>query len=602
MIANLEALAAAGWFSSLDVAFARAVSRLAGDRDPLVALAAAEASRAVAAGHVCADLARIGGRPMTVEDPQAEVWWPSTDAWRSSLAASPAVGDGRARVPLVLDAASRLYLFRYWRDERDLADALLARTAPSPRTPSPPPLSSDLERLFPTPADPAADPDGLGTAGQRAAARAALEHRFVAIAGGPGTGKTTAAARILALLAEQAIAAGADPPRVALLAPTGRAAARLAESLRAALVPDGPATLATSPAVLGALPREASTIHRALGWNPGRGRFRHDATDPLAADIVVVDETSMADLALLARLVAAVPPAARLILLGDRDQLASVEAGAMFGDICGGPRQAGGNAGETDLAACIVHLGHSFRFGAGIRELAAAIGAGDPARALAVLDDPGRPEVSLVEAADAREQIERAAGLAATGFAGLLGAATDEERLAALGRFRVLAAHRRGWDGAEQLNRAVQAALSAGFPGIAGRAWYPGRPVMVTVNDHDLGLFNGDTGVAAPNGEGAAGVRFPGAEGARWVPAGRMPGHETAYAVTIHKAQGSEFDEVLVVLPLGPSPVLTRELLYTAVTRARSRAVICASRESVRRAVATPIQRSSGLRDALWGG
>lgn len=597
MIADLASLDAAGWFSALDVAFARALGRLAGDDDPLLALGAAEASRAVAAGHVCADLAQLGGRPVPLDDPGADLHWPAAATWRKSLAASTAVGDGGAPTPLVLDEASRLYLHRYWRYERDLADALLARAAASSAEGAEG-LDADIIRLFPAPADPALDPDGRGTAGQRAAARAAFTGRFTAISGGPGTGKTTTVARMLALLAERALAAGAEPPRVALLAPTGKAAARLADSIRAALGPDGPGSIATSQAIRDALPREASTIHRALHRSAGSGGFRHDVANPLAADVVVVDETSMADLALLARLVAAVPPAARLILLGDRDQLASVEAGAVFGDICGGPRA---HAGEAGLAGCVTHLGHSFRFGAGIRELAAAINAGDPARALSTLDDPAFPAVSLIEATDDREQSARAVTLAAAGFAGLFDAADPAARLAALGRFRLLTAHRRGFNGAQRLNREVERAPALRHGSRPGAEWYAGRPVMITRSDHDLGLFNGDTGVAARDGNGRMGVTFPGPDGTRWVPSGRLPECETAYAVTVHKAQGSEFDEVLVVLPLGPSPVLTRELLYTAVTRARSKVAICASREAVRRAVATPIRRSSGLRDALWG-
>ncbi|HUT79400.1 MAG TPA: exodeoxyribonuclease V subunit alpha [Polyangia bacterium] len=602
MIADLESLAAAGWFSALDVAFARALARLAGDKDPLVALGAAEASRAVAAGHVCADLAHLGGRPVPLEDPEAEVRWPAAARWRASLITSPAVGDGSVPTPLVLDAASRLYLHRYWRYERELAKTLLARAAapPAPSTgpPSLSPLTADLERLFPAPADPALDLDGLGTADQRAAARSALEHRFAAIDGGPGTGKTTAVARILALLAERAMAADTEPPRVALLAPTGKAAARLAESLRDALEPGGPGSIATSPAVRDALPREASTIHRALGWSPAAGGFRHDAANPLAADVVVVDETSMVDLALLARLVAAVPPAARLILLGDRDQLASVEAGAVFGDICGDQRAPSGEAG---LADCVTQLRHSFRFGAGIRDLAAAINAGDPDLALAVLDDPAFPEVSLIEVEGDREQSARAVALAAEGFSDLFLPTLPQERLAALGRFRLLAAHRRGWNGAERLNREVERASALRRGSLPGAEWYAGRPVMITLSERDLGLHNGDTGVATLGDDGRMGVVFPGPGGTRWVPSGRLPRHETAFATTVHKAQGSEFDEVLVVLPLRPSPVLSRELLYTAVTRARSKVAICASREAVRRAVATPIRRSSGLRDALWG-
>jgi exodeoxyribonuclease V alpha subunit len=597
MTAELEALVAAGRCSSLDAAFARSLSRLSGDASPLLELGAAEASRAVTAGHVCADLAELGGGPVLVDGRETGLRWPEAGPWREALAASPAVGDGSGPTPLVLDPAARLYLLRHWRHERALAEAVRARSAAVTGAGA---SAADLERLFPAPPDPGLDPDGGGVAGQRAAARTALGGLFTAISGGPGTGKTTVVARYLCLEIERALAAGDRPPRVALLAPTGKAASRLADSLRAAVDGGSPGRVLASGTVLAALPREASTIHRALGWNPRTGGFLRDARTPLTADVVVVDETSMVDLALLAALVAAVPARARLVLLGDRDQLASVEAGAAFGDICAGLPEAGDPAARG-LAARVVRLTHPFRFGAGIRALAEAIRAGDAERALGVLDDPALPGISLLEAGDADEQWFRIADPAGAGFAPCLAARDPAARLDALGRFRVLTAHRRGPDGSERLNALLERALAPTVAGATAPGWFPGRPVMVTRNDHGLGLFNGDTGVTVTGEDGRPAVCFPASPEPRRIPVLRLPAHETAFAVTIHKAQGSEFDEVLVVLPLAPSPVLTRELLYTAVTRARSKVAICASREAVRRAVTTPIRRSSGLRDRLWG-
>ncbi|MFO8074341.1 MAG: exodeoxyribonuclease V subunit alpha [Polyangia bacterium] len=601
MIARVEDLLAAGHFSRLDAELARTVVRLAGHEDPLLALGVAETSRATAAGSVCADLRRLGGGRVDLEidtgDPRPS--WPVAESWIAALESSPAVGDGNDHTPLVLDGAGRLYLHRYWNFQHRLAREVLARCA-APSADDSEVDPKDLERLFPAAADPGIDPRGRGVAGQREAARIAVGGLLTVISGGPGTGKTTTVARILALLAERALARGEAPPRIALLAPTGKAAARLAESIRRSVDPDSADGISSERRALDCIPREAATIHRALGWNPrGSGRMRFGLDNPLFADVVVVDECSMVDLALLAQLVEAVPRRARLILVGDRNQLASVEAGAAFGDICGGAAPEADGAPRSALVGRVAQLEHSFRFGAGIGDLAAAINSGDPRRTLEVLDDPELPQVRLVDEGDPERRVRRAVELAVRGFSLLLRREDPADRLKELRRFRLLAAHRRGPDGAERLAAEVESKLLR-LSGIApALRWYSGRPVMILRNDYELEVYNGDDGVAVVDDQGRVWLWLDSAEGIRSVAAARLPAHQTAYATTVHKAQGSELEEVAVLLPRRSSPVLSRELLYTAVTRARRKVVLLASREQVAEAVATPVERPSGLRDEL---
>ncbi len=387
------------------------------------------------------------------------------------------------------------------------------------------------------------------------------------------------------------------------------------------------ATLTCEPAVRDAIPEDASTIHRGLGSIGGRAtRFRHDAGNPLLADVVLVDEASMVDLALMARLVDAMPDAARLILLGDQDQLSSVEAGAVLGDICntGRPRsyssafaaRLSAVVGETvppgadppaatGIGDCIVQLQHSYRYRAasGLGALARAINAGDTEATAAILgsddDDVGR-----IEPADAGELGRELTAAACAGFRAYAQEREPAARLRAFEQFRVLCAHRRGWRGVETVNLQIEAALArAGLLDVHGTA-YAGRPVMVTRNDYALKLFNGDVGLLLeePGGDGRTMAFFVAPDGAerRLAPA-RLPPHETVFAMSVHKSQGSEFDEVAVLLPDAVSPVLTRELLYTAVTRARRRVRIYGTAAVIREAVRCRVARTSGLRDLLWG-
>jgi exodeoxyribonuclease V alpha subunit len=455
---------------------------------------------------------------------------------------------------------------------------------------------------------------------QRVAALLAVLGRFTVVTGGTGTGKTSTVVKLLALLVEQARGAGRRL-RVALLAPTGKAAARLAESVQREK-----ANLDVPSEVRAAIPEVAATIHRTLGVVPGSStRFRYNAAHPLLVDVAVVDEASMVDVALMRRLVEALPTACRLILLGDRHQLASVEAGAVLGDLCGGPLSYSGGlierlSGVGDgswperlprserpnaLADCIVELDRSYRFEAGgsIGKLAAAVRAGDVDAALSLLGEPEQ-SVALVTEAEPERAVERVCAAATQGYAPFLRGSDAHQQLRAFSEFRILCAHRHGPTGVQAMNQAVEQTLFAA--GLLDRSgpFYAGRPILITENDYQRGLFNGDVGIVVSERERGGRVRviFPASDDSlRDLSPAELPAHETVFCMTIHKSQGSEFDQVAIVLPETDSPLLSRELFYTALTRARHRAEVFATPEVVRACVARRIERASGLRDTLWG-
>ncbi|MGH7897830.1 MAG: exodeoxyribonuclease V subunit alpha, partial [Candidatus Binatia bacterium] len=376
-------------------------------------------------------------------------------------------------------------------------------------------------------------------------------------------------------------------------------------------------------AVRAAIPEDASTIHRALGAAPD-GSFRYGAERPLVTDAVIVDEASMVDLALMSRLLAAVPDRTRVILLGDRDQLASVEAGSVLADLCGGEtgdrvsrfsrrtaaairKLTGDEVPEADeprpvVADAVVHLRENRRFQFAIGTLAAAIQSADYEGALELLRSDRAPETSLISAS--QSLAARLVPFAVDGYRGYIGERDPEKQLEAFARFRFLCAHRRGADGAESVNALIENALAAEGLIRPSEPNYAGRPLLVTRNDVSTRLFNGDIGLVVQPGSHGRKALFPElgdeARSFRLLSLARLPSVETAFALTIHKSQGSEFDEVVVVLPEKPSRVLTRELLYTAVTRARRRVTIIGAPPIVRHAVEHPTERTSGLRERLW--
>ena len=584
-VSRLDELCRQGHIADIDRHFGAMVADLDGNGGPEVPVAAALASAWSRGGHACLSLPDVAGHAWP-EPGDAPL--PDLDAWLEALAASPVVaGAGESeRRPLVLDPHGRLYLDRFWTAEHDTAAGILGLAAAVVAEPAG--LEPALDRLFPESAFPDARP--------RAAARAALRHRLCVVSGGPGTGKTTTAAAVVALFVELGLA---DPRRIALAAPTGKAAARLQEAVQQEMreARAGRAALVEEVPRLGEFAAEASTVHRLLARARG---------GPLPVDALILDEASMVDLTLMARVLAALPDGARLVLLGDASQLASVQPGAVFADLCRAGR------GAAPLASCVTELVHNWRFreASGIGRVAAAAVAGDAGGVLAALREASGDAAAtarLRPLADPAAFERLAARLADERFA----PAVEEARrgggpVSGAGHaqpFRVLCAHRVGPYGAERFNRLVERRLRARGLAPAHDAFYPGRPILVTRNDTRTGLSNGDTGVVVRDEDGRTRVWFPELRGEgggpRLVSPARLPPHESFFALTVHRAQGSEYDEVAVVLGPSDSRVATRELLYTAVTRARRRVVVHGSEESVAAAVERVTERSSGLPDAL---
>jgi exodeoxyribonuclease V alpha subunit len=570
---------------ALAAAFARLVRELhlrAGGRAEdaeAVAFAASRVSRAASDGQSSLDVAGIEAQEFLRYFPSSG---PPLETWLEQLARSPVVahsGDREDFRPLVLVGATRLYLYRYFDYERRLAARLAEMNRPA-ALPCPAPVAAALlSRLFPR-------EGGVRPDWQRIAAATALLRRLCIVSGGPGTGKTTTVVKVLALLLSLHPAL-----RVALAAPTGKAAARLQGSLR-----DQLAGLPVAAEVKSRLPAEAYTVHRLLGHRPGRVSFRHDREHPLPYDLVVVDEASMLDLALATKLVEALPDDGRLILLGDKDQLSAVETGTVFANLSA-TRGMGAEMREsvevlTDetlpeteiqaaqgLSDAVVWLeqGHRYARGGAIGALVGGVREGDAEAVLAWL--AGRSGGEVGSEVLWQDTVPGAEPLAATlieGYAEYLDAvqsgAPPEVVLAAFERHRVLCAVREGEQGTTRLNALLTERFRAalGEPP-TGASWYAGRPVLIMANDYTVRVFNGDVGVALPDPEGRFLVHFPHlGGGTRPLAPSRLPEHETAFAMTVHKAQGSEFERVEVVLPVRDSRVLTRELLYTALARART--------------------------------
>ena len=655
------------WLRPLDVAFADFLWREVPDASPWLILAAALASHQLGRGHACLDLAATLAAPgqalslppageegLAGADPalrpEAVLAGLSLGAWQGALAHPLLVTDGSGTTPLVL-AAGRLYLRRYWQCEQEVRAAIERRLTVSPQLQAALPVTAmraTLAALF-------RRVEGNRVDWQKLACALAAGSGFSIITGGPGSGKTTTVLRLVALLQALALADTADgqparPLRIRLAAPTGKAAARLSAAIASALASLSLAGVANADAIRAVIPDRVGTLHRLLGGRPETRRFRHHAGNLLAVDLLVIDEASMVDLEMMAAVFAALPETARLVLLGDRDQLASVEAGAVFGELC---RRAGDGhyrpatcdwltavSGEriepalvdahgSALDQAVVMLRHSHRFAAasGIGRLAAVVNAGDtqllaelwrqPPADLALRELPADDEHSfnalVIDGGQTpaggsgyrhylqlmRER-QPARTAAAEDFASWARAV-----LAAHGEFQVLCAPRLGAWGVAGLNQRIADALHAAGLIRATHGWYPGRPVLVTRNEYSLGLMNGDIGVTLELPGSAAGesilrVAFAAtgdSGGIHWVLPTRLRAVETAYALTVHKAQGSEFTHAALLLPAAPSPILTRELLYTGITRARSRLTLAtpAGVGLLQEAVRRRVLRASGL-------
>lgn len=541
----------AGALTWADVHPAQQLGHLFGEQDPRVLLALALTIRALRSGSICLELDRL--RDIELDEESVEVpadWWPEQGGWLEALHSSPAVTVGDADQgarPLRL-VGGALYLERHFADQESVRRSLLDRLATAPAS--------------------------AAREGQDAAVELALSSPVTVVAGGPGTGKTYTIRRIIARLRT-------DQPDalIALAAPTGKAAARMTESL-------GDGSLV------------ALTLHSLLGWRAGsRNRFAHDAARPLPHDVVIIDEMSMVSMVLMSRLLAALKPSARLVLVGDPDQLTSVDAGSVLADITRAPASEG----------VVVRLTQNHRFAGDIQTLATAIRDGDADAALAVLTRSATPDaedamaggVRLASVADGSAALRaRVVGAGSRVFeaAQVRDAAAA---LAALESHRLLCGHRRGPFGVAHWTRQVQAWLADGVPGYAFDGEYPsGRPVMVTANRPEFGLYNGDTGVVLTSG-GRPQAWFSSGGKLRAYSPFLLDGLVSVHAMTVHKAQGSQFRHVSVVLPPAGSPLLTRELLYTAVSRAQDSVLLVGDEAAVRTAITNPARRMSGLSKRL---
>ncbi|MEK7260229.1 MAG: exodeoxyribonuclease V subunit alpha [Pseudomonadota bacterium] len=649
----LNRLVESGALTPLSCHFARFIARQSGQtEDSLLVLTAALLSQSNQQGDVCLDLGRRAGTALFVSATSASGiasaiagnCAPGLEQWREILLQTPCVGKPGELAPLILDGP-RLYLQRYWSDEQTVYHAIEARLH-AVEDIDLALLQRGLARLYPTHAI-AANPDShpqldlLAPAAavapdwQRVASALAVTRRFAVISGGPGTGKTTTVVKVLALLLEQ------NPSlRLRLAAPTGKAAARMVESIRAAR-----SRLDLAPEIAALLPDEASTLHRLLGYqgNSARGGFRYNRLNPLLVDCLVIDEASMIDLTLMTALLDATPVNTRIILLGDRDQLASVDAGSVLGDITGHGREMTYSPAMAELLArltgieqnwlpqnaagpavadaiALLRTSHRFSADSAIGRLATLVNSGEDAAALALLlqwrdsradnvwqgdnqgDNQEDKEVVLLQpAASEWNPLNRAVlEWAVLRYSAYLRCDSVEDALQSFESTRILCASHEGPCGDMEINRLLAERLRARGLLESGEDFH-GKPVMITVNDYELELFNGDIGLLWRDAEGVLQACFAQLDGqVRRLPARSLPDHVTAWALTVHKSQGSEFDQVMLVLPADvDSPLLLRELLYTGITRARSRLLIHSAAEVFAAACRTPVQRSSGLAGLL---
>ena len=603
---HLDLLLQGGYFSPLDRHFARFMEELSKTSSPELVLAAALVSRFTREGHICLDLS--SQEPLPPSEIGESVVFPEAGKWGEKLRQSSVVGRPGDHKPMILDHKGRLYLYRYWEYQEELVKGIKNRIVYGSRVSDIESLRQGLNKIYPA-------ANGGGIDWQKVAAFAAARRRFCVIAGGPGTGKTTTVAKILALLMEQSKGQGL---RTALVSPTGKGAARLQEAMKKVKE-----NLSCEESVKALIPNSASTIHRLLGPAKGSPYFRFNANNHLPVDALVVDEASMVDLALMSKLVQALPAQARFILLGDKDQLSSVEAGAVLGDICDTGRshpfskafcaeiqettgyEIKGVKAASAMSDSVVQLTQSYRFGdeSGIASASRSVNEGDADGALKILQGKKHEDLCWKPLPSSKSLPRAVKDRVAEEFHYLFKASDPQEVFQRLDRFRILCALREGPYGVDAINLMVEHLFRELKLIRGGGRWYRGRPVLITQNDYTLHLYNGDIGIVLPDpgAEGALRVFFRSPDGTlRALHPVRLPEHETVYALTVHKSQGSEFDRLLLILPDWDSPVLTRELIYTGITRAREGVEIWGHEKVFREAVSRRTTRVSGLRDALW--
>lgn len=596
------------------VAYERSSNGLTADAEPILFHAALMLNMALGQGQVCWHLGNCLLEPMAAQWQSWGLEHIQQVLKQCHTVYQPSAHAEYQQQPLVL-VGERLYIARYYFYEISVLHQIKQRLTPL-NTEQDAQLTAILARLFPA---------SESIDWQKIAAATACVQPFSIITGGPGTGKTTTVTKLLSALLEL------NPQlNIALAAPTGKAAARMTESIRNAKTRDESLKNAS------AIPDASFTLHRLLGWSP-RG-FRYNKQHPLPYDCVVVDEASMVDLPMMQHLFAALAPQARLILLGDRDQLASVEAGSVLADLCDAGTEHGlatdfaqriSQLSGCDLSAyqeafispmqnavATLRFSHRFNANSGIGQLAAAVNNSDALAASKAWLNFTDIEFSAINSQDQQRYWyhSRWQAVVVEGFREFCTelnkeTGNDEKASAvfkAFNQFQVLVALREGIYGVEQVNQQIERLLrnKLGLAGDEKSVWYVGRPVMITRNDYDLGLFNGDIGIAMDFHDGdkkIIKVAFPGADGSmRWLLPTRLPSHETAFAMTVHKSQGSEFINVCLLLPEQWQAVITRELIYTAITRARQRFYLFSSESCWMQGLSSRVQRASGLRDALW--
>ena len=596
-LTTIEHLRDVGFFSDLDIHFTKLMLSLSDSMNEESLLGIVLASHFTTQGSSCVDLSMLANQsfPLQSDSNLDAIPCPPLSQWHNSLRKCSVVGSPPNYTPLILNG-DRLYLYRYFEYEQQLAAQICNRCHQQYHKVNDDVLAEGLSRLFPFQQNITIDQ-------QKIAARNAVLRHFCIISGGPGSGKTSTVIKILALLLEQ------NPNlTIALAAPTGKAAVRLQEAI-IQILPH----LNCASNIKEAIPQEAYTIHRLLGSKSNSPYFRSHATDLLSYDVVVVDEASMVDLALMTKLAMALSKSARWILLGDKDQLASVESGTVLGDICeAGMGENIKNAqvhslnskDSQSLTNSIVLLDKSYRFGenSGIWKLAQAVKQGLSEKALRILKSENYLDVNW-------QHLGLSEGLPSTliskivlNFLRCLEENSPKKVLQLFEKYRVLCATRRGTYGVEAINRQIREELSKKGLIRAQSRWYHGHPIMISRNDYTLNLFNGDIGIILrnPASHNELQAFFPSKEGEiRSFLPNRLPTHETAYAMTIHKSQGSEFDNVLILLPYQFSPLLSRELIYTGITRAKQRVDIWGNEPVLSMAISKKISRSSGLREQL---
>lgn len=597
-----------GAFSGLELSYCRLVEEF----EPLagygVLLAVALAVKGSRLGEVCLSLDEPTALPVAATgDAKGGVGLPPLDEWIGVLRSSALVGRPGEFKPFILDDANRFYLYRHWENEQRLAALLSARLRATRSWADRQKLLRAVGRVF-------SDGDPGVTDWQKVAAVMGLSRDFCVISGGPGTGKTFTAVKLAALIQEIAAPLYLQ---IGLAAPTGKAAARLTEAVRK-IKPQ----LRLAPEVIAQIPERAMTIHRLIGSRESTPHCRYGPDNQLPLDVLIVDESSMVDQALMCKLLEAVSPRCRLVLLGDKNQLASVEPGRVLGDICAGVRRncfsshlieelglAGVTVGEAAgkrevnaLGDSVVLLERNFRFAAdsSMAGLAAKVEEGDQDGVMGLLLAGSHQGISWCDWQEG-DAVARLSELLVSHYQQYLRAATAKEALEAFDRFRLLCVHRGGRYGVAAINGWVENLLSGAGLVTKAAAWYRGRPVMVTRNNYGLGLFNGDVGITFPDEAGDLRVYFATADGGcRGLAPARLFDCETTYAMTVHKSQGSEYEHVALLLPDEPSAVLNRELLYTAVTRARKSFGLWGGRQELAAALAMQKKRITGLRELLW--